>query len=194
MCAASTATRLPSSAVRHWPSSLAGWLFTALLLTLCLLTSPIFAQNLLPTPPLGSSDYANFRADSLIVRAQLTASRQALELALAEKASIECNLAEAQKRLAALLSSATQHSDDSMLLYEQALAEVRRLTAQLSASQSSVDELQRNLESKAAEYEKKLAQAQSKALSLERQTRALKWLAGILGALLAAVTTWAVVK
>lgn len=194
MCAASSATRSRSSAVRHWPSSLAGWSFTALLLALCLASSPAFAQNSPPTPPLGSSDYASFLADSLTVRAQLAASRQTLELALVEKQSIERNLADAQKRLDELLSSATQHSDDSMQLYEQALAEVRRLTEQLSASQSSVDELQRNLESKAAEYDRRLAQAQEKAQGLERENRVLKWAAGILGAAAVGAAIWAVAK
>lgn len=194
MCAASSATRSPSSAVRHWRSSLAGWSFTALLLALCLASSPAFAQSSPPTPPLGSSDYESFLADSLTVRAQLAASRQALKLALAEKQSIERNLAAAQKRLDDLLSSATQHSDDSTLLYEQALAEVRRLKAQLSASQSSVDELRASLESKAAEYDRKLAQAQEKAQGLERENRVLKWAAGILGAAAVGLGVWAAVK
>lgn len=117
-----------------------------------------------------------------------------MELALVEKQSIERNLADAQKRLDELLSSATQHSDDSMQLYEQALAEVRRLTEQLSASQSSVDELQRNLESKAAEYDRRLAQAQEKAQGLERENRVLKWAAGILGAAAVGAAIWAVAK
>jgi len=194
VCAASSATRSPFSPVRHWPSSSPGRWSIALALALCLLTSPAFAQNLPPTPPLGSSDYESFLADSLTVRVQLTASRQALELALDEKQNIERSLAVAQKRLDELLSSATQHSDDSMLLYEQASAEVRKLKAQLSASQSSVDELQRNLESKAAEYDRKLAQAQARAVALERENRALKWVAGILGALAVAAGVWAAIK
>lgn len=117
-----------------------------------------------------------------------------MKLALAEKQSIERNLAAAQKRLDDLLSSATQHSDDSMQLYEQALAEVRRLKAQLSASQSSVDELRASLESKAAEYDRKLAQAQEKAQGLERENRVLKWAAGILGAAAVGLGVWAAVK
>ena len=194
MCAASSATRSPFSPVRHWPSSSPGRWSIALALALCLLTSPAFAQNLPPTPPLGSSDYESFLADSLTVRVQLTASRQALELALDEKQNIERSLAAAQKRLDELLSSATQHSDDSTQLYEQALGEVRRLTAQLSASRTSVDELRANLESKAAEYDRKLAQAQEKATALERENRALKVIAGILGALAAALGVWVAVK
>jgi hypothetical protein len=194
MCGGSSATGSPSSRGRLWPSYSPGRWSIALALALCLLTLPAFAQNSPPTPPLGSSDYESFLADSLTVRVQLTASRQALELALEEKQSIECNLAVAQKRLDELLSSATQHSDDSTLLYAQALAEVRKLTAQLSESRSSVDELQRNLESKAAEYDRKLAQAKKRALGLERENRALKWIAGILGALATALGVWAVAK
>lgn len=117
-----------------------------------------------------------------------------MELALEEKQNIERSLAAAQKRLDELLSSATQHSDDSTQLYEQALGEVRRLTAQLSASRTSVDELRANLESKAAEYDRKLAQAQEKATALERENRALKVIAGILGALAAALGVWVAVK
>jgi chromosome segregation ATPase len=163
-------------------------------LALCLASSPVFAQNSPPTPPLGSSDYTTFLADSLTVRVQLAASRQALELALAEKQSIKRNLADAQKRLDGLLSSATQHSDDSMLLYKQALAEVRKLKAQLNASQSSVDELRASLESKAAEYDRELVQAEVKAQGLERENRALKWLAGILAAASVALGVWIAVK
>lgn len=186
--------RSPSSPGRHWPSYSAGWSFIGLLLALCLLSSPIFAQPSPPILPLGSSDYTTFLADSLTVRAQLSASKQALELALAEKQSIEGNLADAQKRLDELLSSATQHSNDSMQSYEQALEEVRKLTEQLSASQSSVDELQRSLESKAAEYDRKLAQAQTRAQALERENRMLKWTAGVLGAAAVGLGVWVVAK
>jgi hypothetical protein len=194
MCGGSSAMHSPSSRGPRLPFSSPGRLSTALALALCLLTSPLYGQNSPPIPPLGSSDYASFLVDSLTVRVQLTASRQALELALEEKQSIECNLAVAQKRLDELLSSATQHSDDSTQLYAQALAEVRKLTAQLSESRSSVDELQRNLESKAAEYDRKLAQAEKRAQGLERENRALKWVAGILGAGAVGLGVWAIAK
>jgi len=186
-CVRLSPMRSSSSWARHSRCSWAGcWCFV-LAWALCLPTWPASAQSSPPISPLGPANYQSFKVDILTISFQLTASRQALETALSENASIRESLRKAEE-------SAMQHSRDSTNSSEADLQELARLRQRLNESDALVVELRQSLESAKAEYAQKLKKAQARARALERENRLLKIGLGVAGAAVLGLGIYAAVK
>jgi hypothetical protein len=124
------------------------------------LSSPSWRGRAQETTPPTTQDWQNYWDAVETVKQRSASSKLALEQALQEKQGIEKNLRDWEKRYSDLLRSATEHSLDSTLSYEQALTIILILRQQLNDSSSLVDSLRADLKTQQDSEQVKIEQVQ----------------------------------
>jgi chromosome segregation ATPase len=117
--------------------------------------------------PPSKESYQKYAVNLQTVIAKVAFWKANYQQALIEKERATQSLKEAEKRYDDLLTSATEHSDDSIASLEQALLTIRSLRLLLRASDDSVKTAQERLASAEVEHSAALTKAEASAKRLE---------------------------
>ena len=154
-----------------WRYNLRRIAFCALIgILLLLATLPLSAQSSPLSPPISNQDWIQSNVDLAIVKAQLSAYREALRIATIERDNLKAQL--------------DQHSIDSERQSQEQRQELEKLTQRLADLNSTISALEVNSDSAAKRVkeltDKTEADYKAQMKSLECENLVLKWGVGIL--------------